>query len=379
VHRRPLIAIDATSVPPRPAGAATYIINLVRALGRTDSDHDYAVYTRRHTLQYFQDLPASFEVTDVGDQSRWRRQVWEQTLLPLDLRKRHAALLHSPHHTTPLLYSPCPQILTVHDVTFFLLPQRYPWLRRYYFQAMTRLAAMKAAAVIVPSESVRVDASRLLGLGRKTMVATAEGVSESFRPSVPGECRAEVRERYGLPPQYVLSLGTREPGKNRVTIFAALRRLLDEGRDPHLVVVGQAAWGTAEEDASLESKGLRERVHFTGYVADADLPAIYAGADVFAFPSLYEGFGLPVLEAMASGVPVVTSNVSAMPEVAGDAALLVDPTDASALARAIASILDDQSLAARLRAAGLERARAFTWDACAVRTVAVYNKVLVEA
>ena len=378
MRRRPLIAIDATSVPPRPAGAATYIINLVRALGRTDSDHEYAVYARRHALPHFQDVPASFELIDVGDQARWQRQVWEQTLLPFDLRQRRAALLHSPHHTTPLLYCPCPRILTVHDVTFFLLTERYPWLRRYYFQVMTRLAARRAAAVLVPSESVRTDASRFLNLARKTVVATAEGVSERFRAAVPGGCPAEVRERYGLPPHYLLSLGTREPGKNRATIFAAFRRLFDEGRDEHLVVVGQAAWGTAAEDASLQSEGLRGRVHFTGYVADADLPAVYSGADVFVFPSLHEGFGLPVLEAMASGVPVVTSNVSAMPEVAGEAALLVDPTNAFAIAEAIAQVLDDQALAEKLRTDGLERARLFTWDACAVRTIAVYRKVLGE-
>jgi glycosyltransferase involved in cell wall biosynthesis len=377
VSPRPLIAIDATSVPRQPAGAGMYIINLVRALAQTDSEHDYVVYLRHHSLAAFSDLPKSFTLSDTGEQSRWQRQLWEQAWLPLDLRKRNAALLHSPHHTTPFVYSPCPRVLTVHDVTFFILPERYPWPRRRYFQLMTALSAAKAAAIVVPSESVRGEVGRFLKVRETEVTVTHEGVDPAFRPLGKAECTA-ARERYGLPEKYLFSLGTREPGKNRQAIFLALRRLVDEGRDLYLVVTGQAAWGATKEQEGIEALGLRERVHFTGYVAGDDLPALYNGAAAFVFPSLHEGFGLPVLEAMACGVPVVTSNVSALPEVAGDAALLVDPNDAAAIAAAIGRLLEEPALAAKMRAAGIERARSFTWEACARRTVAVYKRALGE-
>ncbi len=374
---RPLIAYDATSVPPQPAGAGAYTLNLLRALVRLDTEHDYVVYGRSHVLPLLGQMPANVTVSDVGALSRARRLFWEQVSLPLDLRQRKAALLHSPHHTTPLLYCPCPRVLTVHDVTFFIVPERYPLSRRLYFQVLTLLAARRSARVLVPSASVKDDARIFLRLPPERADVTAEGVDLSFRPA-DAAAVAAVREKYGLPAGYLLSLGTREPGKNRTALFHAMRRLLDEGRDVHLAVAGQAGWKTDEEQAALDTVGLRGLVRFTGYVAQEDLPALYSGARVFVFPSLYEGFGLPVLEAMACGVPVVTSNVSAMPEVAGDAALLVDPHDDGAIADAVGRLLDDESLTAKLARAGVERASAFTWDECARKTLAAYSAVLGE-
>ncbi len=375
---RPLIAFDASSVPPNPAGAGMYTLNLVRALGRVDHHHDYVVFARTHTLAHLAGLPPAFEVVDIGAKSRARRLLWEQAWLPFDLKRRGAKLLHSPHHTTPLLYSPCPRVLTVHDVTFFILPQRYPLPRRMYFQLLTMFSARRARAVIVPSASVADEARSFLGLTSARLAVTPEGVDAAFRPLDKKECARIARERYGLPDGYLLSLGTREPGKNREAILWAMRYLIDLGADPHLAVVGQAAWGTEQEEAAVERLGLRARVHFTGYVPQDDLPALYNAATVFLFPSLYEGFGLPVLEAMACGTPVVTSNVSALPEVAGDAAILVDPPDAHAIADAVNLIWTDGAEAARLREAGLARAAKFTWDACAEATLSVYRRALGE-
>ncbi len=298
--------------------------------------------------------------------------------MPIDLKRRGAKLLHSPHHTTPLAWCPCPRVLTVHDVTFFILPRRYPLLRRLYFQALTMQAARRAKAVLVPSRSVGDEARPFLGIPADKLTVTHEGVDPEFRPLEREACRRLARERYGLPDGYLLSLGTREPGKNREAILWAMRYLLDLGEDPHLAVVGQPAWGAELEQVAVTQLGLADRVHFTGYVLQKDLPALYNAASIFVFPSLHEGFGLPVLEAMACGTPVVTSNVSALPEVAGDAAILVDPNDAHALADAINYVLNDAAEAARLRKAGIERAAAFTWDACAEATLAVYRRLLNE-
>jgi len=261
-------------------------------------------------------------------------------------------------------------------VTFFILPQRYPWLRRLYFQLFTLLGARRAAAVLVPSASVCDEVHNFLGIGRERITVTPEGVDPSFRPMDRSQCARLARDRYGLPDGYLLSLGSREPGKNRGALFWALRYLTDAGADPHLAVVGQEAWGAGEEQEAVEKLGLGDRVHFLGYVPQEDLPALYNAASVFLFPSLYEGFGLPVLEAMACGTPVVTSSVSAMPEVAGNAAVLVDPTDAHAIADAVDHLWSSPAETERLRGAGIARAAAFTWDACAEATLSVYRRVL---
>jgi glycosyltransferase involved in cell wall biosynthesis len=372
---RPLIAFDASSVPAQPAGAGRYSLSLVRALVRVDTEHDYVVYARSHSLPELQDLGPSCTIVDLGQLSRARRYLWEQTSLPLDLRRRGARLLHSPHHTTPLL-APCPRVVTVHDVTFFLIPERYPLTRRLFFQVATWLSARRAKAILVPSNSAADDLRVVLHPPQERVNVTPEGVEASFQPASADTCQA-LRERYGLPEGYLLSLGTLEPGKNRAILLQALQRLVEAGRDVLLAVAGQAGWGREATDAN--ASGLIGRVHHLGYVPQADLPALYSGATAFVFPSLHEGFGLPVLEAMACGTPVVTSDRSSLPEVAGEAALLVDPTDADAIAAAIARILDEPPLAALLRQAGLERAAAFSWDACAEATLRVYRRVLGEA
>ena len=375
---RTLIAFDCSSVPPNPAGAGTYTLNLVRALARIDGDHDYVVYARTHTTPYLGGLPANFDVVDIGEKSRWSRLLWEQVSLPLDLKRRKARLLHSPHHTTPIPYCPCPRVLTVHDVTFFILPERYPLVRRLYFQMLTIAAARRSKAVLVPSSSVADEASSFLGLPRARISVTHEGVDPAFKRLDRAACSKLALERYDLPEGYLLSLGTREPGKNREAILWSMRYLVDLGGDPHLAIVGQRAWGAAQEEGLVAQLGLEDRVHFTGYVHQEDLPALYNAASVFLFPSLYEGFGLPVLEAMACGTPVVTSNVSALPDVAGDAAILVDPHDAHAIADAVNLLWNDAAEAGRLRSAGLERAARFTWEACAEATLAAYRRVLGE-
>lgn len=377
--QRKTIAIDATSLPPQPAGAGTYILNLVRALARIDGDHDYVVYCRSHSLPLFAGLPPSFAIVDAGHLSRGLRLLWEETSLPWDLRRRSVNLLHSPHHTTPLLYSPCPRVITVHDVTFFLLPERYPLVRRLHFQVLTLLGVRRAKLLVVPSVSVREDTAAVLRLRRDRIRVTYEGVEPAFRPLDREASAALARDKYGLPDGYLLSLGTREPGKNRMTLFRALTFLREDGHDIHLAVVGQTGWKVDEEQGLLVELGLQDRVHFTGYVPQADLPALYNGATAFVFPSLYEGFGLPVLEAMACGVPVITSNVSALPEVAGGAALLVDPHDAEAIARAIARVIDEPALARLLARAGIERAAEFTWERCAAATLDAYREVLGES
>lgn len=363
--------------PVRPTGGSLYAINLARRLPRVDPHHEYVVYARSHSIPLLEDVRNSATLVDIGSLPRLRRYLWEQTQLPLDLRRRGVALLHSPHYTLPVL-APCPRVVTIHDLTFFLLPERFRPTRRIPYQLATRTAAILAKRVIVPSESTASDLRRVLGTPTAKIAVTPEGAGPEFRPVAPEEAAA-VAARYGLKPGYLLSLGTREPNKNRGAIIRALGHLVSEGRDLHLAVVGGGGWRTETEQALIEGLGLTRRIHYAGYVDQADLAALYAAASVFVFPSLHEGFGLAALEALACGVPVVTSNTSSLPEVTGEAALLVEPRDSRAIAAAIGRILDDPALAGRLREDGPRRAARFTWEACAEQTAAVYREVLGEA
>lgn len=373
---KPLIAFDVTMAPARPTGGSYYALNLARTLPPIDDSHHYVIYARPHSLAQLEPVRDIATIVDVGALPRLKRYAWEQFALPRDLKRRGVALLHSPHYTSPVI-SPCPRVVTVHDMTFFLMPERFKPARRLPYQLATRAASRLAKRIIVPSLSTSNDLQRILHTPENQIVVTPEGAAPQFHP-VEAEEAARVAAKYRLQPGYLLSLGTQEPNKNRGAIIQALSKLVGAGRDIHLAVVGGGGWRTETEQADIESLGLSSRIHYTGYVAEEDLPAIYSAASVFLFPSLYEGFGLAALEAMACGVPVVTSNTSSLPEVTGAAALLIDPRDPAALADATARILDDSALAQRLREEGPKRAARFTWEACAEATVAVYRDVLNE-
>jgi glycosyltransferase involved in cell wall biosynthesis len=237
---------------------------------------------------------------------------------------------------------------------------------------MTRLSARVADAVIVPSQAVRADVVRILGLPSERVFAIPEAAGPAFRPQDASAIEA-VRRRYGLDGPFVLSVGSLEPGKNRERLLQAFARMRARGLEHMLVVAGQRAWRYEGDEPLAQRLGLAGSVRFLGHVPQADLPALYSAADLFAFPSLYEGFGLPALEAMACGTPVVASNVSAVPEVVGDAALQVSPLDVEALAGAMERVLRDERLRADLRERGLKRAARFSWEETARRTAEVYK------
>ena len=356
-----------------------YTYELVRALAETASRHHLIVFARPGL---FDDVAAEHRhvrIVPVEPRSRAGRLVWEQTTLPFLLRRLRVDVLHSPHHHTPLLpriagLPALRRVVTFHDVTFLLMPERYPLARRLYMEAVTRASARVADGIITPSETVRHDAVRHLGVSKERIVVIPEAPAPRYRPASTEEIE-RVRHRYKLPERYILSVGSLEPGKNRTRLLLALRELRREGFEHTLAVAGQPAWKYDEELALPERLGIVNAVRFLGYVPDDDMPALYSGAVLLAFPSLYEGFGLPVLEAMACGTPVVTSKGSATEEVAGDAALLVDPHDRSSIAHAMQRLLVDGVEHARLRERGLERAAQFSWERTARDTLSVYEVV----
>jgi glycosyltransferase involved in cell wall biosynthesis len=366
------IAIDAHSVGAGLAGNETYAANLVEALAEVDAENRYTIYVTR----------AEAERRFGG---RWPRVRVQRTLphapllrIPLtlsaELRRRPVDLLHVQYTAPPL--APCPVVATVHDLSFEHLPETFRRRSRVQLRLTVRRTARAAAHVIAPSEYTRQDLLKSYGLdpARVTVVPLAAG--PQFRP-VAAEEVARVRARYGLAGEYVLAVGSIQPRKNLARLVRAytdLRRQRGRSNLPQLVLVGKQAWLYGETLRAIEESAAREHVILTGYVSGGDLPALYTGALCFVYPSFFEGFGLPPLEAMRCGAPVLAGNLTSLPEVVGDAGLLVDPFDEAALAAALGRLIDDAALRATLRERGLDRARAFDWRETARMTLQVYRK-----
>jgi glycosyltransferase involved in cell wall biosynthesis len=267
-------------------------------------------------------------------------------------------------------------VVTFCDMTFLLHPELHQPVKRVYFPAMMRWSASHADRLITISESTRDDLVRLWGIAPERVTAVPLAAGADYRPPS-SQAVAAACGRHGLRPGgYILYVGVLEPRKNIDRLVAAFGRVADRLPGLDLVIAGKHGWMYDRIFEQVESLGLANRVRFPGYVPQEDLPGLYGGARVFAYPSRYEGFGLPVLEAMRCGVPVVTTNVSSMPEVAGEGAILVDPDDVSGLADALVRLVEDRALAAELARRGREQASRFSWERCAIETRRVYQQVV---
>ena len=376
------IAIDATSVPQQRLGAGTYIYNLVHALAQVDSDNRYFIFAKPETFAGCLPTGSRFRLVPVRLPWRLARMAWEQAVLPWHLQRLGVDVLHSPHYTTTAVGGGWRRVVTFHDVTFFLLPERYPALRRAYFRAASRTGARLTDLAIAVSNTVRADLEQHLQMPPERVRVVPLAAAPSYHPLDDAARLAAVRAKYGLPDRFILNVGALEPGKNQATLLRAFHRLkgqnLSQGPSTSsghgLVIAGPPAWRYERLIRLVDKLGLTDQVCFLDYVPAEDLVALYNLADLFVFPSLYEGFGLPPLEAMACGLPVVASTAPALREVLDGAALLVHPLDVPALAEAMAAALGDEPLRSHLREAGLQRAALFSWNRTARETATVYRE-----
>jgi glycosyltransferase involved in cell wall biosynthesis len=378
----------------RSAGVHHYIHHLLRHLGQAQVDEadDYVragEYTRCVRGLAFTVLVGGGALPpDVNLpvlRSHWPtgrapvRVAWEQVVQPWVLRRIGADLVHGPAFVSPVL-APCPAVVTIHDLSFLRFPALFRPGNRLYLAVLTRLSARRARRLIAVSAETASEVTRLLRVPAERIDVVYHGVDPTFRPLPAGEVAA-FRQRRGLPERFVLFVGTLEPRKNLVRLVEAFARISDgmDGRmRARLVLAGGKGWLYDELFARVEALGLDKEVVFPGYVASDELPLWYNAATVLAYPSLYEGFGLPVLEAQACGTPVLTSNVSSLPEAAGGAALMVDPYDVEALAAGLHRLLVDESLRHELRERGLAHAGQFSWTRTAEETARVYWRALSE-
>jgi glycosyltransferase involved in cell wall biosynthesis len=363
------------------SGVGHYTQHLISGLAAIDRTNRYTCVVGRNgpglpvTQPNIECWPTriSFENHLAGD-------LWLLGYLPVRLRQLRADVYHGPAVFLPLVKWGYRTVVTVHDLVSFLFPSTVPRKYSLYMRLMTRLAVRSADRIIAVSGATRDDLARVLRVPAERMAVIHEAVAPEFACPPPPAAREAVARRYGIRPPYCLFVGNLEPRKNLarlVEAFALVRRRARPAPDavPQLVLAGTRGWLSSGIFRAVAAHGMTDAIRFTGYVAPADLPALYAGAVCFVFPSLYEGFGLPILEAMAAGTPVVASRVGAIPEVAGDAALLVDAERPAEIADAVETVLADGGLRTDLAARGRSRAARFTWESVARQTLAVYEAV----
>ena len=367
------IAIDARKL--RDYGIGTYVRNLLRHLARIDQSTEFVVLCRQTDAQTVQRLGANFR--PVPEKSA-PYSIREQLTVPLDLRRERVDLFHAPHYVLPPL-TPCPSVVTIHDCIHLRFPQYLPNRVAYaYARASLWIATHRSHRILTVSEASKRDILRYFRVPEKKIDVIYNAIDERFgQPPAPEEIE-RVRERYQLDGPFILYAGNIKPHKNLERLIEAFHSLRGGGGfdNVRLLIIGDEISKYATLRRAVHRHKLHKHVRFFGFVPDETLASLYRLASVFVFPSLYEGFGLPPLEAMASGTPVITSNVSSLPEVVGEAAILIDPYEPDSIADAMRRVLTDPALRDDLRRRGLERASEFSWDRSVRRVRAIYDEVL---
>jgi glycosyltransferase involved in cell wall biosynthesis len=369
------IAIDAHSVGAKLAGNESYATNLIEALAQVDSVNEYTLYvtTAEAQARFSQRWP-NFRVQTTLPHTPLIRI---PLTLAAELRKHPVDVLHVQFTAPP--FCPCPVVVSVHDLSFEHLPQTFNRRSRTQLRLTVRHSVRRAARILTLSEHTRRDMIETYGTSPERITAIPLAAPSYFGRVQEEKELQRVRHIYGIEGDYILCVSSIQPRKNLprlVRAYASLRNKRGPGKLPKLVLVGKCAWLYDETLRSIEEGKMKDSVILTGYVPQSDLPALYSGSVCFVYPSYFEGFGLPPLEAMKCGTPVIAGNRTSLPEVVGDAGILVDPFDVSAIAAAIERIVDDSDFRHQLSVRGLARSRIFDWRETARRTLNVYEQVV---
>jgi glycosyltransferase involved in cell wall biosynthesis len=362
------IGFDFSYAEINPVGTGSYVRNLSEAI-RDESD-DFSL--NFFTSNFYQAQKHTSSITS-RLLALYRDLVWLHILIPLYCRRSSIDLLHMPANLIPAS-APCPVVVTIHDTILYQPNRKLTFWQRNYFLPACKRSAINAHLILTVSESSKNDIINTFNIPPEKIVVTNLAASAKFRVQTDDQIRA-IKEKYQLD-RFILTVGSLETRKNLKRVFLAFSHLHEKFPNLKLVHAGPINWQNDDLLSEPNRLDLKNDILFLGKVSEDDLISLYNAARVFVFPSIYEGFGLPVVEAMACGCPVVTSNVSSIPEVAGKAAFLIDPLDEQQIEDAIADIISDPDLASKLREAGLERATHFSWERCAKETLKVYQRVL---
>lgn len=361
------IGFDITPLTVPRSGVGTYTACLLAHLKQEGN----AIVTLSH-------FPEDYRWSEGGvyrSPKTFNKTLWMQLLLRQQIKRLRLDVCHFTNSVAPL-WSPRPTVLTIHDMTLWLYPDYHPWRRRATMRPIVPMAARQAAAVITVSHSAKEDIMRILGVPPEKISVIYEAPDRSFRPLTSGPELLAVRRQYNLPESFILHVGTLEPRKNLVRLLEAFAILRErQAIDHDMVFVGKMGWSYSGVFAAVERLGLSQSVHFLDFVPNRWLAAIYNLATALVYPSHYEGFGLPVVEAMACGTPVISSPNGALAEIASDAAAFVQAEDVLSIAETIHQVLNDEQLRAEMRVKGLARSSEFSWKRAAEQTHLVYRHV----
>lgn len=377
-----MIGIDYTPAYEQGAGIGRLVRQLVGELANQDPQTPYKLFVAGARANQLPAQPGlNFQWYPTRISPLWFARLWYRAHIywPIESFIGRVKLFHATDFTLPPTLPNTKTILTVHDLSYVRAPETAtPVLKRYLDQVVP-WSVRRATHVIADSQATKDDLISLYGTPSEKISVLLSGVDPRFRRVEDAAAIESVRQKYQIPPNdYIFSIGTVQPRKNYARLVEALHQLGDEFGSVHMVIAGGKGWLESPLYQTIAALGMQDRVHLVGFVDDEDIPALYSGAILTAYPSLYEGFGFPIVESMACGTPVLTSNVSSMPEVAGEAALQVPPFEVAAIAEGLRQLLTQPDLRQSLVEQGYQRAKLFTWEGAARQLKSLYEQVLTE-
>jgi glycosyltransferase involved in cell wall biosynthesis len=375
------IAIDVRTVTPVRSGVGNYVLHLLEGLRKVAPEEELFLVAQPVNLSVIKRRLANRLVyrTNISHESHPLGDLWEHMWLPRILHNHRVQIMHGPATLVPLSKGKYSTVVTIHDLVAFLFPHTIPRKYALYMRWLIRRVVQRADRIISVSHNTKNDLVQILEVDPARISVIHEAAQPAFTPIEDEEKLKAVRQRYGIEGPFFYHVGNIEPRKNLARLVKAFMILRSRvGPQINLVITGQKGWLTGKLFRAMEGVDKVEGVIFTGYVPHEDLPLLMNAADVFVFPSLYEGFGLPTLEAMSCGTPVITSNISSLPEIVGKAAVLVDPYSEEDIALGMQKVLEDTAFRQHLAESGLFQSAKFSWEKAAAQTMGVYRQVFKE-
>lgn len=373
------VGIDYTPAYEQGGGIGRYVRELVTALSKLDLDTSYRLFVSGYTDSDLLLFPSNFSYKSTQLTPKWLARIWHRANIPLPVEVFVGSvnLFHATDFVLPPTLLGVKTLLTVHDLSFVRVPDSASPTLKTYLDYVVPRSISRSMHVVADSQATKDDIVDLYGVDPNKVTVLLSGVDSRFFNRIDSPFLMTTRSKYNLGSvPYIFSVGTVQPRKNYERLIRSLAKLRQSNIDMHLVIAGGKGWLDSPIYQTITETRMDKYVHFIGFADDADLPALYQNATCVAFPSLYEGFGLPILEAMASGIPVLTSNISSLPEVAGDAAIMVDPYNLDEITDGLLRLITDTNLRNELTQKGLLRAKQFTWEKSATQLLSIYKNLL---